>query len=87
MKKIYNYLFVGIVAMLSMTLSSCNDDNIARDLDGVWEGKVHRTWSWRWTDYTIYQYVDIEFLKIHTGMLEGHGMSMTIQMRMVMSKL
>ena len=59
MKKIYNYLFVGIVAMLSMTLSSCNDDNIARDLDGIWEGEVSQNWSWRWSDYTTYQYVDI----------------------------
>ncbi len=73
MKKIYNYLFVGIVTMLSMTLSSCNDDNIARDLDGIWEGKVSQNWSWRWSDYTTYQYVDIEFYTDPYYYAEGTG--------------
>ena len=61
MKKIYNYLFIGIVAMLSMTLSSCDDDDIAGTLDGVWEGEVSQNFSWRWSNYSNYQYVDIEF--------------------------
>ena len=73
MKKIYNYLFVGIVAMLSMTLTSCNDDNIARDLDGIWEGRVSQNWSWRWSDYTTYQYVDIVFNTDPYHYAEGTG--------------
>ena len=76
MKKIYNYLFVGIVAMLSMTLSSCNDDNIAGTLDGVWEGTVIDNWddwSWRWKDYTRYQYVDIEFITDPYRYAQGYG--------------
>ena len=73
MKKIYNYLFVGIVAMLCMTLSSCNDDNIAGTLDGVWEGKVSQNYSWRWTDYTRYQYVDMEFITDPYRYAQGYG--------------
>ena len=73
MKKIYNYLFVGIVAMLSMTLSSCNDDNIAKTLDGVWEGKVSQNYSWRWSNYTRYQYVEMEFLTDPYRYAKGYG--------------
>ena len=70
MKKIYNYLFVGIVAMLSMTLSSCNDDNIARDLDGIWAGTVSVKDSWRGHSF---QYVEIEFFKNPYRYAKGEG--------------
>lgn len=74
MKKIYNYLFVGIVAMLSMTLSSCNDDNnIADTLNGIWEGEVSQSWSWRWDDYTVYQYVEMEFITDPYRYAKGYG--------------
>ena len=73
MKKIYNYLFIGIVAVLSMTLSSCNDDDIARDLDGIWEGEVSQNWSWRWKNFSDYQYVDIEFFRDPSRYASGSG--------------
>lgn len=74
MKKIYNYLFVGIVAVLSMTLSSCNtDEDVARRLDGIWEGEVRQNWAWRWSDYSRYQYVDIEFYTDPYFHAEGSG--------------
>ena len=70
MKKIYNYLFVGIVGMLCMTLSSCNnDDNIARDLDGVWAGDV-TVGNWRNHEF---QYVEIEFFKNPYRYAKGTG--------------
>lgn len=63
MKKIYNFMAVALVAMLSLTLTSCNDDDyIADTLDGIWEGEVGSNYSWRWgSNYSNYQYVDIEF--------------------------
>jgi hypothetical protein len=37
MKKILTFLFLAVTAM---TFVSCNDDEIAATLDGVWEGEV-----------------------------------------------
>ena len=74
MKKVYNYLFIGIVAMLSMTLSSCGEDeDVARRLDGIWEGEVRQNWAWRWSDYSTYQYVDMEFYIDPYYYAEGTG--------------
>ena len=69
MKKIYNYLFVGIVAMLSMTLSSCNDDDYdARLLAGYWEGEITSV-GWR---SGTFNYVDFYFEK-DPSYGRGHG--------------
>ena len=73
MKKIFNFVFVGIVAVLCLTLSSCKDDNIAKTLDGVWEGEVSQNYSWRWTDYTKYQYVEMEFITDPYRYAKGYG--------------
>ncbi len=54
MKKILTLLFLAVTAM---TFVSCNDDEIAATLDGVWEGHVSLG---RWNSY---QYVDIEFYR------------------------
>ena len=67
MKKIYNYLFLGIVGMLCMTLSSCNtDDYDAWLLDGYWTGTVSSV-SWR---SETFNYVDFRFVK---GSSYGRG--------------
>jgi hypothetical protein len=69
MKKIYNYLFVGIVAMLSMTLSSCNNDDYdARLLAGYWEGEITSV-GWR---SGTFNYVDFYFEK-DPSYGRGHG--------------
>ena len=69
MKKIYNYLFVGIVAMLSMTLTSCNDDDYdARLLAGYWEGEI-KSVGWR---SGTFNYVDFYFEK-DPSYGRGHG--------------
>ncbi len=54
MKKILTFLFLAVTAM---TFVSCDDDEIAATLDGVWEGHVSLG---RWNSY---QYVDIEFYR------------------------
>lgn len=73
MKKFYNFMAVALVAMLTLTLTSCNDDDIAKTLDGIWEGEVSQNYSWRWSNYNNYQYVDIEFYKDPYRFSNGSG--------------
>ena len=68
MKKILTFLFLAVTAM---TFVSCNDDEIAATLDGVWEGPVSLG---RWNSY---QWVDIEFSR--QGYSDGYGMEYDYQ--------
>lgn len=68
MKKIFTFLFLAVTAM---TFVSCDDDEIAATLDGVWEGQVS---VGRWNSY---QYVDIEFSR--QGYSDGYGMEYDYQ--------
>lgn len=59
MLKIATYI---IVAMMAVTLNSCEDDEIAQTLDGIWEGEVATEYfNYRWGVQAQYQDVDIEF--------------------------
>ena len=51
------FSLLAVVSVLCMT--SCEDDEIARTLDGIWEGEVS---VGRWNSY---QYVDIQFSRIN----------------------
>ncbi|MBR1840368.1 MAG: hypothetical protein IJ782_07290 [Prevotella sp.] len=74
MKKFYNFMALALVAMLTLTLTSCNDDGyIADTLDGIWEGEVSQNYSWRWTNYSRYQYVDMEFITDPYKYAQGYG--------------
>lgn len=58
-RKIASYM---VMFLLAFTFASCEDDQIAQDLDGIWEGEVASTYfTHRWGQQTQYQYVDIEF--------------------------
>lgn len=59
MKRLYNFLMIAMVAMMGMTFSSCQDQNIAMDLEGTWEGYTHMQsyYSGRYYNST-YSYVD-----------------------------
>lgn len=51
-----------LIVILALTFHSCEDDEIAQQLDGIWEGEVASTYfSHRFGERTEYQYVDIEF--------------------------
>ncbi len=61
-EKIQRFATYLFVALLAFTFNSCEDDEIAQHLDGIWEGEVASTYfSHRWGEQTQYQYVDIEF--------------------------
>ena len=69
MKKVYNLLFFGIVAVLCMSLTSCNNDEYdARLLAGYWEGNISSV-SWR---SETFNYVDFYFEK-DPSYGAGHG--------------
>ncbi len=53
------------MAVTAMSFVSCDDDEIAQTLDGVWEGQVQ---AYRWN---LYQYVDIQFSR--EGYADGYG--------------
>lgn len=59
MKKLASYC---LLMMLTTTILSCEDDDIAQSLDGIWEGEVATEYfSYRWGTQIDYQAVDIEF--------------------------
>ena len=63
-------LFVMAATMLSLT--SCDDDKIARSLDGVWEGKISTAYfNYRGSGNS--QYVDIQFYTDPSQYAKGTG--------------
>lgn len=51
-----------VIVFSVITLSSCDDDEIAQTLDGIWEGEVAKDFfSHRWGTQTEYYAVDMEF--------------------------
>lgn len=61
-QKILNIATLLLVMFTALSFQSCEDDDIAQQLDGIWEGQVAQTYfDYRWGEQTDYQYVDIEF--------------------------
>lgn len=64
-----------LIVLFALTLHSCEDDEIAQQLDGIWEGQVASTYfSHRFGEQTEYQYVDIEFYADPYKYAKGAGM-------------
>ena len=64
-------LFSLLAAVSALCLTSCEDEEIARTLDGIWEGEVS---VGRWNSY---QYVDIQFSRDQYS--AGYGMEYDYQ--------
>lgn len=61
-ERIRNIATYVMVALMALTFNSCEDDEIAQTLDGIWEGEVATEYfSYRHGVQTEYQAVDIEF--------------------------
>lgn len=59
MKKIYNILALALMAALSLTFTSCEDEYIASGLEGTWEGYTHMQVKYNGRYYnSTYSYVD-----------------------------
>lgn len=69
MKKFLTFLFLAVTAM---TFVSCDDDKIARSLDGIWEGQVASAYF----NYRLgnsYQWIDIQFYADPSRYAKGSG--------------
>ena len=59
MKKLYNLFTLAMVALMSLTFTSCEDEYIASSLEGTWEGytNMQAVYDGRYYNST-YSYVD-----------------------------
>lgn len=72
-------LFYYVAAVMTLTVTSCEDDEIARTLDGIWEGEV-ATEYFTYRNYTAdYQYVDIHFYTDPSHYASGTGVEYDYQ--------
>lgn len=63
-----------VMALSVFTLSSCEDDEIAQTLDGIWEGEVAKEYfSHRWGVQTEYYVVGMEFYADPYRYAQGRG--------------
>lgn len=63
-----------VIVFSVITLSSCDDDEIAQTLDGIWEGEVAKDFfSHRWGTQKEYYAVDMEFYADPYRYAQGTG--------------
>ncbi len=59
MRKLYSLLAFTLTALMSLTLTSCEDEYIASGLEGTWEGYTHMQAGYNGRYYnSTYSYVD-----------------------------
>ena len=68
-------LTMAMIAMLSLTFTSCDmdDDDIAYNLDGIWEGEIRGSYYDRYGHGTTYNYARIEFYQNPYKYASGDG--------------
>ena len=75
MKRITSMLTMVMIAMLSFTFVSCelDDDDIAYNLEGVWEGEIVGSYYDRYGHGTTYNSARIEFYQNPDKYASGSG--------------
>lgn len=75
MKRITSMLTIVMIAMLSFTFVSCelDDDDIAYNLEGVWEGEIVGSYYDRYGHGTTYNSARIEFYQNPYEYASGSG--------------
>ena len=59
MKKFHQYFSLALLAIMSLSLASCEDEYIATSLEGTWEGYTHMQSYYNGRYYnSTYSYVD-----------------------------
>lgn len=59
MRKLYSFIILAMTAIMSLTLTSCEDEYIASGLEGTWEGYTHMQAEYHERYYnSTYSYVD-----------------------------
>lgn len=62
MKKLYSFLTIVMMAMMAVSLTSCDDEEIARTLEGTWEGEIFPYYQYQGSYYDI-TYSEVCFLR------------------------
>jgi hypothetical protein len=75
MKRITSFITMALVAMLSFTFVSCeqDDEDIAWNLEGVWEGEIRGSYYDRYGRSSTYNYAQIEFYQNPYEYASGEG--------------
>ncbi|MBR5083343.1 MAG: hypothetical protein IKX33_01995 [Prevotella sp.] len=64
MKKLYSFLTIVMMAMMAVSLTSCDDEEIARTLEGTWEGNMYASsYSSYYDTYYDATYSEVCFLR------------------------
>jgi hypothetical protein len=71
MKKLYTTLMMAMMAMMTLSLTSCEiDEEIAYDLEGTWKGNMHII-----DDYgEETTYSELTFIRYFNTSTEGMGL-------------
>ena len=72
MKKLYTMMMLAMMGLMTVSLTSCEDEEIARTLEGTWKGNMYISseWDGRYYDAT---YTEITFLKDPYTYSSGSG--------------
>lgn len=54
-------LFIALAALFAVVLTSCEDENIAYDLEGTWKGDMYMVRDGRYASYTQIEFVGNPF--------------------------
>jgi len=72
MKKIYSYTMMALIATIIIAFTSCEDEKIARTLEGTWRGNMYISTYYGDRSYDA-TYTEITFLKDPTTFSSGNG--------------
>ena len=72
MKKLYTMFMMAMMAVMAVSFTSCEDEEIARTLEGTWKGNMYISseWDGRYYDATS---TEITFLKDPSRYSSGSG--------------
>ena len=72
MKKLYSMMMMAMMGVMTLSLTSCEDEEIAYTLEGTWKGNMYISseWNGRYYDAT---YTEITFLKDPNMYSSGSG--------------
>jgi hypothetical protein len=72
MKKLFFRLMVAMIGLMSVSLTSCDDEEIAKTLEGTWKGDMYISSEWDGRYYNA-TYTEVTFLKDPYAFSSGTG--------------
>ena len=72
MKKLYTMMMLAMMGLMTVSLTSCEDEEIARTLEGTWQGNMYISCRYGGREYDA-TYTEITFLKDPNRYSSGSG--------------